>query len=1066
MRPILPTFILAILLVSTASSAEISVRKVKYNRDIRPILANNCYQCHGPDEKHRKADLRLDIRKDAMESEVIVPGNSSKSELYLRLTTSEKRRRMPPAKSKKTLKPREIALIKQWIDEGAEFQGHWAYIRPQKPALPRVKNNEQIRGPLDFFIQARLEREALSLSSPATKETIIRRLTFDLTGLPPTMKEVRDFLADHSPDAYEKVVDRLLASPQFGEHQARYWLDAVRYGDTHGLHLDNYREIWPYRDWVIRALNSNKRFDRFTVEQLAGDLLPNPTLDQLIASGYNRAHVTTSEGGSIAEEVYVRNVIDRVSTTSTVWMGLTAGCAVCHDHKFDPLTQKEMYQLFAFFNNLDANPLDGNRKDHAPVIRVPTREQERQLAALKSQIADVTARKQKHEKEVGPAFQQWLTKIQSSSPKERNTLDQGLILHYALDETTGTTVKSSVGKVKPGLVKGSPAWRPGRFAGAFDFDGTRFINLGKVADFERDQKFSYGAWINWSGRPGGMAPLARMNDRKGYRGYDLYIANGQVAVHLISTWPSQTLKVTSNAKIRANKWTHLFVTYDGSSKPEGLKLYFDGKPQPVRVDHNTLAVKEQVKGPRAEPIKNSIRTKVPLYLGRRNPGSRYIGAVDDVRIYDRQLSPTEVANLAGTDPLAPILAIPPKDRTPKQKNVLRQHYLNHVDPLTQKLTRELTQKRKQHQQLEKQLPTTLVMKERQKPREAFILVRGEYDKRGAKVSRATPKFLPPMNAKDGVNRLGFARWLVSPEHPMTARVNVNRYWQQLFGTGIVKTSEDFGIQGEWPSHPDLLDWLAVDFRESGWNIKRLFKQMVMSGTYRQSSKVKPEAYAKDPQNRLLARGPRFRLDAEMLRDQALALSGLLVNEMGGASVKPPQPLGLWRAVGYTSSNTARFKPSIGENIFRRSVYTFWKRTSPPPQMVTFDAPSRESCTLRRERTNTPLQALLLMNERQYVESARHLAQRMMLKGGTTPEERATYAFHLATARKPGAMELAELVQSYKEFHVEFSANEKDAVALISTGDTKPDPTLKPGELAAWTMVANLILNLDEVLNKE
>lgn len=1057
---------LSALFLTNTTFAE-TKRKIRFNRDVRPILSENCFTCHGADEKSRRADLRLDLAESAIRDiKAIVPGNGEKSELYLRILGKEGHRIMPPRKTRKTLTNDEIQILKDWIDQGAEFQGHWAFEAPTRPELPKVQNPQWTRSPIDYFILAQLESEKLSPSPEADKRTLIRRVTFDLTGLPPTPEEVEAFVNDSSSDAYSKVVDRLLASPQFGEHKARYWLDAIRYGDTHGLHLDNYREMWPFRDWVIRAYNENKRFDQFTLEQIAGDLLPNPTLDQLTASGYNRAHVTTNEGGSIAEEVYVRNVIDRVSTTATVWMGLTSGCAVCHDHKFDPIKQKEFYQMFAFFNNVDGSSMDGNRKDPAPVARVPTLAQRMEQSRLSRKIASRKTQMQQRGTQVSAEYEKWLEKAQAKDTNNASTLEEGLFAHYALDEGKGNVIVNAREATQKGSVKGSPLWTTGKHTGGFQVDDKRYLDLGNVADFERTDEFSYGLWVKWSGRGGGSSPLSRMNDGNAYRGYDIYVANGQVAVHVLHSWPTKLAKVTSRARIKPNQWTHLFVTYNGSSRASGIKLYFNGKLQPVVVNNDTLAAPIPDNLKPGQPIPNSIRTKVELRLGRRNPGSPFFGVVDDARFYNRRLSPQEVSQLAGTDPIAPILALAPEKRNEQQRTALRNYYLNNQDPVYSKLKGEMDQAQELLNGLSRLMPTTLVMKERAAPREAFLLKRGQYDLKGEKVDRKTPEFLPAMPKDAPVNRLGFAQWLLDPQHPLTTRVAVNRMWQQVFGTGIVKTSEDFGTQGELPSHPDLLDWLAVEFRESGWDVKRMTKLIVTSATYRQSSKVTPELELRDPTNRLLARGPRFRLDAEALRDQALSVSGLLVREMNGPSVKPPQPKGLWYAVGYTSSNTARFKADAGSKIYRRSVYTFWKRTSPPPQMATFDAPSREACTVRRERTNTPLQALLLMNERQYVESARNLAQRMMREGGTTPESRIQFAFQLLVARKADPMEVKELSSAYLDFLKEMQADVKGAAELIKTGDTPPDATLDKSELAAWTLVANLMLNLDEVLTKE
>ena len=832
---------------------------ISFTRQIRPILSDHCFACHGPDSKQRKAKLRLDNKASAFaeldsgDGHALVAGKPDESTLIARITSADPNMLMPPPKFGKPLTPEQIVLIKKWITEGANWSEHWAFLAAQRPALPRVKNNAWPRNEIDAFILARLEREKLQPSPDADRTTLIRRVTLDLTGLPPTPAEVDAFLADESPAAYEKVVDRLLKSSRFGEHIARYWLDAARYGDTHGLHLDNYREMWPYRDWVVGAFNRNLPYNRFLTEQLAGDLLPNATQDQIVASGFNRCHVTTSEGGSISEEVYVRNVVDRVDTTGTVILGLSTGCARCHDHKFDPFRTKDYYQFFAFFNSLDENPLDGNGSRPPPVLSLAGPEQAAELERAKRVVAA-------------------LRKV----------------------------IADEVAQVK-------------------------YVDPGA----DRPAAESFAAWL-----------------------------------------------------------------------------------------------------------------KAPNAGGRLVP-----------------------------KPVQDVLRVDAAKRNPQQQKVLHDYYLEHVygkmrttfDPLIQ----SLTALEKERDRIEKELPMTLVSRELPTPRPSFILKRGEYDQHGAQVERGTPSFLPPFPKDAPPNRLGFAQWLLAPEHPLTSRVAVNRFWQQLFGTGIVRTAEDFGSQGEPPTHPELLDWLAVQFRDDGWDMKKTMKRIVMSATYRQSSRVTKDRLAKDAANRLLSRGPRFRLDAEMLRDQALFASGLLIEKMGGPSVKPPQPSGLWEAVGYVTSNTAHFTADTGaDKVHRRSLYTFWKRTSPPPQMTTFDAPSREACLVRRERTNTPLQALLMMNETQYVEAARALAERTLHEGGKKPEERMVYLFRLAAGRKPDALETDVLLETYRDHVARYKKDEDAAKKLIAIGESKADAKLNATELAAWTMVANLVLNLDEVINKE
>ena len=766
---------------------------VDFNRDIRPILSDNCFKCHGPDEGERQTEWRLDIKENAFEElpsgqRAIVPGSRDASHLYQRISSDEHEFRMPPREAGKSLTQDQIQLIARWIDEGAIWRAHWSLEQPVQASVPQVARSSWPNNPIDNFILARLAREGLSPSEEAEKEALIRRVTLDLTGLPPTLKEVDDFLADDSQGAYESVVDRLLDSSSYGEHRARFWLDAARYADTHGLHLDNRRSIWPYRDWVINAFNQNMPFDQFTIEQLAGDLLPDPTLQQRVATGFHRCNVTTSEGGAIAEEYLVRYAVDRVETTSTVWLGLTAGCAVCHDHKFDPISQKEFYQLSAYFFSLTEQAMDKNYELPPPIVKVPSTEQTRQLQEIDGQI-----------------------------------------------------------------------------------------------DHSTDQLYK------------------------------------------------------------------------------------------LTLDHRVSSYAEQ------------------------------------------------------------------SDR------------LNKLE--------------KQRRTLFESIPSTLVMEDMPQRRAAHVLIRGQYDKKGEKVDPGVPSVFPPLPSDAPPNRLALARWLVDPMHPLTARVTVNRFWQQFFGTGIVKTSEDFGSQGEWPSHPQLLDWLALEFISSGWDVKRIQKLFVMSATYRQSSQVNDQLLRRDKFNRLLARGPRFRMDAEMLRDNALAVSSLLVERLGGPSVKPYQPDGVWYAVGYSGSNTVRFVQDHGDSLYRRSVYTFWKRTARPPAMQILDAPSREVCVVRRERTNTPKAALLLMNDIQHMEAAVQLAQRMMTEGGKHASERITYGFRLATARRPDSEEMAVFQEMYRDMLSEYNADPQAADRLLSIGESSKDSSLAASELAAWTMVANTILNLDETITK-
>jgi hypothetical protein len=1033
---------------------------VDFNRQIRPILSDNCFFCHGPDEKHREAALRLDQKEGAFAKRdgdaVIIPSDSAASALFKRITTEDADERMPPAESGKKLTAEQIAHIKRWIDEGAKWQEHWAFVAPQRPEVPQQGGEQKAEGisqnAVDAFIAAKLWREKLVLSPEADRVTLIRRVTLDLTGLPPTLEEVDAFLNDAATNAYEKVVDRLLTSRRYGEQMARHWLDLARYGDTHGLHLDNEREIWPYRDWVIKAYNENLPYDLFVTYQLGGDLLPNATLDQRVATGFNRCNVTTSEGGAIDEEYYVRYNVDRVDTTGTVFMGLTLGCAVCHDHKYDPITQREFYGLFAFFNSTPEGAMDGNVLDPPPVVKLRPPEQERRLQKLNKKLSSLRNLQEERQKsgELKTLFQRW-HESPSTSARLHQDVPTDLYAHWSFDKIKGDEIKSLRGDRPPGKLIENPEQVPGKIGDALKFSSKSYVELGDCADFDRSVAFSYGAWVNLPGNAKG-AVIAKMDEQTGDRGYDLQIEGGSASV-TFGTSKSKLVKVRTKARLKAGEWQHLFVTYDGSGKATGLKIYINGTAAALEVANDNLG--------------NSIRNNVPLRVGRRNVRAALRGgAVDDVRIYQRALKPEEVAALVENDAVGNILAVAAAQRTPEQNSTLLVYYLKSHDERYRELSEAISQLEEEQQVIESiPAPRSLVMEEMAKPREAFVLERGDYDKRGEKVQRLVPAVLPPFPSDAPVNRLGLAKWLIDPSHPLTARVQVNRFWQQLFGAGLVATSENFGSQGNSPTHPELLDWLAVDFRECGWDVKRMMKTLVMSATYRQSSKVTPELFARDPQNTLLARGPRFRLDAEIIRDQSLFVSGLLVEKIGGKSVKPYQPPGLWEAVSYPTANTAKFVQDKGNALYRRSMYTFWKRTSPPPTLTLLDAPSRESCTPRRSRTDTPTQALALMNDVQFVEAARHFAARVMKDGGKTPQERTDYMFRLATCRQPREKELAVLMKTYEKHLADFKADTEAAKKLLSVGDSPRDESLDAAEQAAWTMVGNLILNLDEVLTK-
>ncbi len=1023
-RPSVRSLVTAFALAAISSSG-LRAGEVEYNRDIRPILLETCFRCHGPDSASRKAELRLDRREDAIKAGALVPGKLDESELIARILSDDPEEVMPPPSIKKPLNAAQKELLKKWVASGGEYQSHWSFIPPTKVEPPHAADPAWDKNPIDRHLFARMTEKGFKPSPEADRRTLARRASLDLTGLPPSIEMVEEFVADQSADAYEKYVDKLLASPSYGEHQARYWLDAARYGDTHGIHIDNYREIWSYRDWVIRAFNANQPFDQFTIEQLAGDLLPNRTLDQQVASGFNRCNITTSEGGAINEEYLVLYARDRTETVSQVFLGLTTGCAVCHDHKFDPISQKEFYELSAFFNNTTQAAMDGNVKDTPPTVFVPELADRPRWEALVAELG--AAKKQLDDRKpiARPEFDKWLAaqtpeSIAAMAPGEGQKLRATL-----LDRDTAAK------QTKAGEVE-----------------------LADLGDFEKDQAFSYGLWVKPSKGNLGGALLSRMDEGMDFRGWDLWLEGGKVAAHIIHKWPDNALKVTSDATLKPNEWNHILVTYDGSGQAGGIQVYLDGKPRKVTAASNSL--------------KDTIRAKVPFKLGQRSGGSKVEDAAfHDLRVYARALPAAEVEKLVLADRLAYLASKPADKRPAPELDLAFAWYLNTMDPASKEIAGKVAALETEQAAIKGRGTIAHVMNEKAEAAIAYILFRGDYDKRRDQVKADTPDVLPPMPSDLPRNRLGFAQWLVRPEHPLMARVTVNRFWQEVFGNGLVKSSGDFGTTGEAPSHPELLDWLAIDFRDKGWDVKAFFKQLVTTAAYKQSAATSPAGVEKDPQNRYLARGPRYRMDAEMVRDYALAVSGLLVPKIGGPSVRPYQPDGVWEAVAMPGSDTRDYRRDSGEKLYRRSLYTFWKRSAPPASMDIFNAPSREVCTVRRERTNTPLQALATMNDIQFVEAARRLAETLVREGCDCdcPESRFGVVARKLLARPFTEAEDKVVRDSLKGLLDYYKAHPDDAAKLIAVGDSKADAKLDVPLLAAWTMLANELMNLDEVLNK-
>ena len=1045
---------------------------VDFQRDVRPILSNHCFECHGPDAATRMVDLRFDTREGAFSrrpsGSLIVPGDPEASLLYQRISHPQPALRMPPAHSKRPLNDEQIATLRQWIQQGAAWDRHWSFKPIGRPEPPPVKIPSWVRNPLDRFILARLEAEGLAPAPEADKNTLARRLALDLTGLPPDPGTLAAFLADDSDSAYETLVDRLMESKHWGEHRARYWLDAARYGDTHGIHIDNYREMWPYRDWVIRAFNRNKPFDEFTVEQIAGDLLPEADLDRLVATGFHRCNITTNEGGVIPEEYEAIYAKDRADTTGLVFLGLTVGCATCHDHKFDPITQRDFYALTAFFRNTTQYVMDGNISDPPPVLVVPEAQDVDRWHRLRREAAEVEEGIESRAASIDGEFAEWLAADRHRSlqtPLEASAE----LLRLRLGRKASAEIE---GKRKKVVLREGAKVRegPARNQRSLRFGEESWAGLPSL-ELDTDTPFSIALWYYQPKVVGTFAVMGQSDPDDHSRGWTLISRSRQLVLTLTGERPAPE-KAASSVQIRPintrrlppGEWTHIVLTYDGSGERAGLGLYWNGET----IESQGSEYFTRVEG--------SIRTRQPLYLGRglTKVGDLAVpqvssfsgGGIADLRIFNREITAREARVVSLWSRLQSASRKKAGSVTPEEREALRLYYLVVQDSAYRGLMARAQEIEREWREVRRRGGITHVMQERADSQpQAHILYRGNYDQPRELVKARTPSALHPMPASWPRNRLGLARWLVDPSNPLTARVVVNRYWQEVFGTGLVETSDDFGSQGKRPSHPELLDWLAVEFRRTGWDIKRFFRILVTSATYRQAATLTAEKIEKDPGNRLLSRGPSFRMDGEMIRDYALAASGLLVRKIGGPSVKPYQPEGVWERVAMPTSNTRTYQPDRGSKLYRRGLYTFWKRSAPPASMEIFNAPTREHATVRRERTNTPLQALVTMNDTQFVEAARYLAQRAMREAGADFERRLDYIAIRLLARelKPGERAVAR--RTYRELVGHYGSNAREAGKLLATGESAPDEALPAAESAAWTMLASQLMNLDEVLNK-
>jgi len=1042
-------------------------QKLSFNQKIQPILSENCYACHGPDPGARKAKLRLDRAEFAYaphdkSGPAILPGRPDQSPLVRKIESKNVKDRMPPPEAHKTLKPEQIALLREWVRQGAVYEEHWSFLVPKPESVPQVKQKEWVRNAIDNFILDRLEKEGLKPSPEADKRSLIRRVTYDLTGLPPTPQEVEAFVADHSPDAYEKVVDRLLASPRYGEHRAHYWLDVARYGDTHGLHIDNFRHIWPYRDYVIQAYNENKHFDRFVNEQLAGDMLPDKSLDSLMASAYVRAGISSGEGGTLTEELRVNNKRERTEAYSAAFLGLTAGCANCHDHKFDPITQRDFYRLTAFFNNLAENPFNDDRNDWPPVLLVPKPENRAayevildQKTALERQIYDRRA-------QASTLISSWLAQpLGGPQPVD----SRGLVSRLRFDEGTGDVFRDTASGEKRNFATatGVPVvWGEGtRFWPYMRMEISTHLELPGVGDEDGGKPFSVATWMRPHLRPNEPKDpslpdgviLSRADGNLDGRGWQLISSQGHLKFVLAHKLPDEAIEVETPDKVlEVGQWNHLIATYDGSRKAAGVSLYLDGVPQYLNVVKDGL--------------KETASTEALLEFGRMHPDSNPLRqtAFQDFRFYERELSVREAARLPYADYVAELARKPTSEWSEDEWHTVTEYYFGQGDVRTLALEARVASLDKELDRLAQGGDIELVSREAPTLAYADILNRGVFSARTERVRPGVPHFLPGLPAGAPLDRLTLARWTVSPENPLTARVTVNRIWSEIFGSGIVETTEDFGVMGARPSHPELLDWLALDFRQHDWDVKRFYRQMVLSATYRQSARATPELVERDPKNRLLARGPRFRMDGEMIRDTALLSSGLLVEKIGGPSVRPYQPAGVWEAGSHQVSDTKEYVQGHGEALYRRSLYTFWKRMATMPDMDTLDVPVRDAACTRRQRTDTPLQALVLMNDPLWLEASRHLAERI-LRDSPDADARFDALARILLARPWKAGEKAALEKALAKFENVYAQDTASAEKLLSVGESKRDTDLPPGELASWMLVASAAMNLDEVLNK-
>lgn len=1029
-------FVALILSSSCYSSAD---ERIRFNRDVRPILAEHCLQCHGFDAHARQSGLRLDDREKAVlpadsGAIALVPHKPEHSELIRRITANHADVLMPPPDFKKPLTASQIETLRQWIAEGAAFQRHWAFEPVTKPDVPK---HDDVSHPIDAFVAAKLENHDMTFSKEDSREALLRRVSFDLTGLPPSLEDLH-----RVDESYEQAVDRLLASPHFGERMAVDWLDAARYADTNGYFSDKPRQMWLWRNWVIDAFNRNMPFDQFTIEQLAGDLLPDATVPQRIATGFNRNHVANNETGIIDEEFRTEYIVDRVDTTMTTLMGLTVGCAQCHDHKYDPISQREFYQLFAFFNNVPETGLIVT-DNPPPLIKVTTPEQDQRLLDLARATASAS-------QTFEPIRTKLTTEITAWEADALQTLpvppQDSLVYHEAFDgkldqgtEEVGTNLK----------------FQNGIRHQAAKFDATQHAER-TIAEFNPDAPWTIGFWVLPDGSL--SCPLSKIEPDGERRGLEFLWQKGRLTVNLVSRWGLNAIEVSTTSPASSGSWHQFVVCYDGSRNANGVRIFVDGTPAETQIQRDSLS--------------DSIHNELPLLIGRRDSGLGYYGQLDELRILQRAFNNQEIADWFQAERIRGVVESPASSRGWRETDALLDYYIEHfADEAAIEARKTLQAAQREEEAFRESIPTTLVMEEMPQPRTTHVLLRGIYNQPGDVVNADVPAAISAWPENAPRNRLGFAHWLMANENPLTARVAVNRLWMQCFGEGLVRTPNDFGTQGESPTHPDLLDWLAATYREIDWDTKAMLRLIVTSRTYRQESVFRVsdqesgeggETSIVDPQNRLLSRGPAFRMPAEMIRDQALAVSGLLRRQIGGPSVKPYQPEGLWEEVSYNAEDT--YIEDTGDGLWRRSLYTYLKRQMPPPSFLAFDGTTREKCAVQRARTNTPLQSLILLNDPTYIEAARSLAALVLQ---TNPDDDAGLhqLFRRVLSRVPHDDEVVHLQKLLQRQRVRFQADVAMANALLNVGASETPEGIDSVELGAWTIVAHTILNLDEAMTR-